>query len=196
MAIMSRIFKKLRKFYLPAIPKKLINDQFAFRQTGNTTAALVNMFHNVTGMPETDDHVRYFLIDFSKAFDTVSHSVLLDKLVAYSCPQFVFNWFTNFLTGRYQSLVSLSGSSSKLSSIIQGFGIGPAAFLAMIGDLYPKFVSTVFSKYADDLTVVIPGSAVSHAGDEINSIVRWPVRKNYVEKCLKLRRSFCTRMIT
>ena len=169
----------MRKFFLPAIPKRLIKDQFAFRPTGSTTAALVNLFHNVTGMLETDDHVRCFLIDFSKAFDTVSHSVLLDKLVAYNCPQFVINWLTNFLTGRYQSVVTLSGSSSKLSisrSIIQGSGIGPAAFLAMIADLHPKCVSTVFSKYADDLTVVIPGSAVSHAGDEINNIVQWSVR--------------------
>ena len=89
----------------------------------------------------------------------------------------VINWLTNFLTGRYQSVVSLSGSSSKLSicrSIIQGSG--PAAFLAMIADLHPKCVSTIFSKYADDLTVVIPGSAVSHAGDEINNIVQWSVR--------------------
>jgi Reverse transcriptase (RNA-dependent DNA polymerase) len=138
----------VRKFFLPAIPNRLINDQFEFRPTGSTTTALVNLFHNVTGVLETADHIRCFLIDFSKAFDTVSHSVLLDKLVAYNCHQLVINWLTNFLTGRYQSVVSLSGSSSKLSisrSIIQRSGIGPAAFLAMLGDLHPKCMSTVFS---------------------------------------------------
>jgi Reverse transcriptase (RNA-dependent DNA polymerase) len=106
------------------------------------------------------------------------NSVLLDKLVAYSCPQVLINWLTNFLTGQYQSVVSLSGSS-KLSisrSIIQGSGIGPPVFLAIIVDLHPKCMSTVFSKYADDLTVVIPGSAVSHADDEIDNIVRWSAR--------------------
>jgi hypothetical protein len=46
----------------------------------------------------------------------------------------------------------------------------------MICDLHPKCVSTVFSKYADDLTVVIPGSAGSHAGDEIDNIVQWSAR--------------------
>jgi hypothetical protein len=46
----------------------------------------------------------------------------------------------------------------------------------MIGDLHPICISTVFSKYADDLTDVIPGSAVSHAGDEINIIAPWSVR--------------------
>jgi hypothetical protein len=61
-------------------------------------------------------------------------------------------------------------------SIIQGSGIGPAAFLAMVDDLHPKCVSKVFSKYANDLTVVIPGLVVSHAGDEIDNIVQWSAR--------------------
>jgi ribonucleases P/MRP protein subunit RPP40 len=115
------------------------------------------------------------LIDFSKAFDTFSHSVLLDKLVNITVHNLLINWLTNLLTGRYQYVVLLSGSSSKLSpsrSIIQGSGIGPAAFLA----IFTQNASTVFSKYADDLTVVIPGSAVSHAGDEIDNTVQWSAR--------------------
>jgi Reverse transcriptase (RNA-dependent DNA polymerase) len=96
----------VRKFFLHAIPKRLINYQFVFRPTGITTAAVVNLFHNVSGMLETGGHVRCFLIDFSKAFDTVSHSVFLEKLVAYNCPQFLINWLTNFLAGQYQSVVS------------------------------------------------------------------------------------------
>jgi hypothetical protein len=47
----------VRKFFLPAIPMSLTNDQFAFRPTGSATAVLLNLFHNVTRMPETDDHV-------------------------------------------------------------------------------------------------------------------------------------------
>jgi Reverse transcriptase (RNA-dependent DNA polymerase) len=88
--ILSRIFEKVfvREVSLPATPKRLINDQFAFRPTG-TTAALLNLFHNVTGMLEIDDHVGCFFIDFSKAFETVSHSVLLDMIVAYNCPQLI-----------------------------------------------------------------------------------------------------------
>jgi hypothetical protein len=89
----------VRKFFFNAIPKRLINDQFAFQSTASTTAALVNLFHNVTGMLETYDNARCFLIDFSKPFNTVSHSVLLYKLVAYNCPQFVINRLPNFLTG-------------------------------------------------------------------------------------------------
>jgi hypothetical protein len=49
----------VRKFFLPAIPGSLINDRFAFRPTGSTTAALVNLFHNVTGMLETEVHVSF-----------------------------------------------------------------------------------------------------------------------------------------
>jgi hypothetical protein len=81
------------------------------------------------------------LSDFSRAFDTVSHSVLLGKLAEYGCPQVnVVSQLANFLTLCTQIVASFSGMSSKLAitrSIIQGSGIGPNAFIAMIADLQP-----------------------------------------------------------
>jgi hypothetical protein len=60
--ILPRIFENrfVRKFFLPGIPKRPIIDQYAFRPFGSTIASLVNLFHNVTDMLETDDHVRCF----------------------------------------------------------------------------------------------------------------------------------------
>ena len=87
---------------------------------------------------------------FSKAFDSVSHSILLDKLAVFGCPQVVISWLANFLTDRTQSVISLSGKSGNLAitrSIIQGSGIGPTAFLAMIIDLHPVNTTTKFSKF-------------------------------------------------
>jgi Reverse transcriptase (RNA-dependent DNA polymerase) len=124
-------------------------DQFAFRPAHKTTAALVQLFHNVSDMLQSNEYVRCFLMDFSRAFDTGSHSVLLDKLSKYGCPQVVISWLANFLMDRTQSVVSFSGMSSKLAktcSIIQGSGIGPTALIAMIAisSLYitlPNFVN-------------------------------------------------------
>ena len=121
------------------------------------------LFHNVTNILETNEYARCFLIDFSKAFDSVSHSILLDKLAVFGSPQIVISWLANFLTDRTQSVISLSGKSGNLAitrSIIQGSGTGPTAFLAIITDLHPVNKTTKFSKFADDLTVVIPGFRV------------------------------------
>ena len=46
-------------------------DQFGFRPTGSTDAALITMLHTISTMLDTQPFVRVFAIDFSKAFDTV-----------------------------------------------------------------------------------------------------------------------------
>ena len=89
--ILSRIIERLvvRQFLYPAFlsscPESLIfSDQFAFRPTGSTTSALVWFLHTITQMLTQHDYVIVLALDFSKAFDTVQHSTLLDKLDAYT----------------------------------------------------------------------------------------------------------------
>jgi hypothetical protein len=53
---------------------------------------LYTCFHNVTHILETIEYARCFLIGFSKAFDSVSHSILLDKLAGFACQQIVISW--------------------------------------------------------------------------------------------------------
>ena len=84
--ILSRIMERLvvRQFLYPAFlssPESLeFSDQFAFRPTGSTTSALVWFLHTITQLLTQHDYVIVLALDFSKAFDTVRHSTLLDKL--------------------------------------------------------------------------------------------------------------------
>ena len=102
--ILSRAVEKIvvNKFIRPALPKDLFDDQFAFRPTGSTTSALVYLMHHVTRMLESNSYVRCLLIDFSKAFDVISHSILLTKLTNFNLPCNVFNWIVSFLCNRCQ----------------------------------------------------------------------------------------------
>ena len=54
---------------------------------------------------ETNDYVRCLLVDFSKAFDTVNHFILIDKLQKLDIPLIVINWIINFLSDRMQQVV-------------------------------------------------------------------------------------------
>jgi Reverse transcriptase (RNA-dependent DNA polymerase) len=103
-SILSRIYEKLflKKFFLEAIPNNIVDDQFAFRPTGSTNAL------------EYGNHIRYFLTDFSKAFDTVPNHQLLGKVVSYNCPQIFINCIANYLTDRSQSVTRSSGCSLPL----------------------------------------------------------------------------------
>ena len=87
---------------LPAIPtdKIMLADQFGFRPSGSTQCALTNMIHHVTTMLENCDFVRCLMIDFSRAFDVVDHSVLLAKLSQLNLPECIQNWIVSFLVGR------------------------------------------------------------------------------------------------
>jgi len=53
-------------------------------------------------MLEHNNYVICLMIDFSKAFDTVDHVILLSKLVQLKLPGFVINWICSFLSGRGQ----------------------------------------------------------------------------------------------
>ena len=67
-------------------------------------------------------YVRCLMIDFSKAFDTVDHVILLSKLVQLKLPGFVINWICSFLSGRGQRCKvngALSDSASIGLSIVQ-----------------------------------------------------------------------------
>jgi len=85
--VLSRSLERfvVRKFVYPALlqPHQSIDfsdaDQFAFRPSDSTTAAIVvAVLHTVRSMLAANDYVHIFFFDFSKAFDTVRHASLLD----------------------------------------------------------------------------------------------------------------------
>lgn len=134
------------------------------------------LFHEATNALEYGNHIRCFLIDFSKAFDTVPHHQLLGKLVSYNCPQILINWIANYLTDRTQSVTCSSGCSLPLRntrSIIQGSGFGPAGFIAYNADLRPLNNENIFCKFADDLTILVRHDDTASA--ELAHIQQWSV---------------------
>ena len=71
-------------------------DQYAFKPTGSCTAALVHFTHYASLMLESNHFVRCLMIDFSKAFDSVDHAILLSKLVRLSiAPALVLDMFVS-----------------------------------------------------------------------------------------------------
>jgi len=71
-------------------------------------------------------------VDFSKAFDSVVHSKLIDKQAACGISGCLLHWIREFLSNRtHQTRVgtSLSTLADRMSGIVQGSGIGPLLFL-------------------------------------------------------------------
>ena len=82
----------------PAAPSFV--DQYAFRPTRSTTAALIALLQTIADLMATDPFVIVIALDFSKAFDTVRHNATLNKMALLNIPDAIYNWLVNFFNDR------------------------------------------------------------------------------------------------
>ena len=66
---------------------------------------LISFYGCVTRLLDAGKAVDVVYLDFSKAFDTVSHSILLEKLAARGLDEYILQWISNWLEGHTQWVV-------------------------------------------------------------------------------------------
>ena len=181
---MSKLLEKIvynRLFSFLTHTKQLSSTQFGFRQGHSTRHAASLLIEKITNAFEEKKQIMGIFIDLCKAFDTINHSILLQKLQHFGVRGVALNWFTNYLKGRTQQVsylgVSSSNSNDITKSVPQGSILGPLLFILYMNDFNNCLQFSSSISFADDTNVFISGinskEIFNKANLELNNIHNW-----------------------
>nr|CAH7737089.1 unnamed protein product [Callosobruchus chinensis] len=130
--------------------------QSGFRKGLSTTTAMLNVLDDILQASDREKTTALVLLDFTKAFDTVNHKLLIAKLQYYGFDTAAVKFFENYLTERSQSVVvdcEMSQYIKITTGVPQGSILGPLLFLVYTMDMCKNLSNCCCHQYADDTQI-------------------------------------------
>ena len=162
--ILSKIFEKVvhKRLYDYMFKNEyLYCSQYGFREKHSTSNAVTELYSNILRGFENRETTLSVFLDLSKAFDTIDHNILLNKLEHYGIRGIALHWFQSYLSNRKQ-YVHYKCSDFKVCEVScwvpQGSVLGPLLFIIYTNDLPNSLDACKSILFADDTTVYISGN--------------------------------------
>lgn len=177
--IIEKIVKNRLSHYLEN-NNILSSRQYGFRNGLGTENAIANLTKIISSNLDKGIKCIALFLDLAKAFDTISHKILLHKLQRIGVQGKLFKWLVSYLENRSQR-VDINGTLSDPSNINigvpQGSTLGPLLFNVYINELCNSSFADHIITFADDTVLLFEGKTwnESHSKAEIgiNEVKKW-----------------------
>jgi hypothetical protein len=173
---LSKILESLvGRWILSEITNKFDAKQFGALRGRSTTHALIDITHMWHKALDDRNSVRALFVDYSKAFDHVDHSTVLNKMAALDIHPCLLKWMHSFLLNRQQRVKignTFSDWITLKGGMPQGTWLGPYVFLIIINDLTTMMATF---KFVDDVTLteIVDQSNTSQMQLAADQIAEW-----------------------
>lgn len=130
--------------------------QFAFRKKSGTDLAITELFHHINSALDKNEAIGVIFLDVQKAYDSINHNVLLNKMEILGIRGVAQNLLTSYFSGRKQA-VKIGKFLGELETVNKGIGqgsnIGPLIFNIKLNDFQNLPLKCQSIRYADDIAI-------------------------------------------
>ena len=174
LSTVSKIFEKtvFTQVYNYFCGHKLFNEsQYGFRKCHSTELAAIELVDRLSNYLDAGKVPVSVFLDLSKEFDTLNHTILIEKLRYYGLNDTSLNWFHSYLHDRLQFTEYNSVCSDVVTlstGVPQGSILGPLLFIIYMNDIQAATSNFKAILYADDTNLVSPLCSFS-SSNSVNS---------------------------
>jgi retron-type reverse transcriptase len=158
----------------------LTHHQYGFRENRSTELAIIELTNKLTKAIDSGEFIIGIFLDLSKAFDTINHRILIQKLEHYGIRGVAQLWFQNYLTNRKQIVKYNQVRSKEMliqTGVPQGSILGPILFLLYMNDIENCSKQLSFVLFADDTNIFYSNKCIKTINEimqtEINKVAEW-----------------------
>ena len=158
----------------------LYKHQDGFRKNKSTIKTIHKLANDIAMAKNRAEHTIAIFLDVSKAFDTINHDLLLDKMNKIGIRGGYLKWFRHYLESRKQVTVNnwmISDVCDVVSGVAQGSVCGPTMFLIFVNDLVNLCLNSSTLLFADDTVIYLHGKntkeLLTKVQENLNQIEKW-----------------------